>query len=103
MNALLKAMYDSFYEPLPTEREKAEVQDCHQKLIEVLDKPERKLVLRIIDAKDHIAEDLSIDSFMAGFRLAWQLSSELNSYNESRPLPTTAAGMGAFVMPEMSD
>ncbi len=43
------------------------------------------------------------DSFMAGFRLAWQLSSELNSYNESRPLPTTAAGMGAFVMSEASD
>ncbi len=103
MNELLKALYDSFYEPLPPERENAEVQDCHQKLIEVLDKPERKLVLQIIDAKDHIAEDLSIDSFMAGFRLAWQLSSELNNYNELRPLPTTTAGMGAFVMSEASD
>lgn len=53
--------------------------------IQRLNKPERKLILRIIDAKDHIAEERSIDSFICGFELAWKLSSELNSYNETRP------------------
>ena len=50
-------------------------------LSEVLGKPERRLVLQIIDAKDRIAEDTSIDSFIAGFELAWKLSMELNYYD----------------------
>ena len=85
MNELLKALYDSFYEKLPATQLKAEVECCHQELIEKLSKPERKLVLQIIDCKDQIAEDLSIDSFIAGFRLAMRLSQELNMYDEGRP------------------
>ena len=80
MNELLKALYDHFYEP-PSETElKREIEDCHQQLIAVLDKPERRLVLQIIDDKDQIAEDGSINSFIAGFRLAWRLVDELNIY-----------------------
>lgn len=85
MNELLKALYDNFYEKLPAASIKAEVEECHQVLIERLDKSERRLVLQIIDCKDQIAEDLSIDSFIAGFRLAWRLSQELNMYDEGRP------------------
>ena len=57
MNEQLKALYDCFYEPLPAVRLKHEIEGCHQALIAVLDKPERRLVLQIIDAKDQIAED----------------------------------------------
>ena len=64
MNELLKALYDSFYEKLPATQLKAEIERSHQELIEKLEKPERKLVLQIIDCKDQIAEDLSIDSFI---------------------------------------
>lgn len=55
MNELLKALYDSFYAPLPTEKLKSEIEACHQALIERLEKPERKLVLKIIDSQDQIA------------------------------------------------
>ena len=89
MNELLKALYDSFYEKLPATQLKAEIEQCHQELIEKLDKPERKLVLQIIDCKDQIAEDLSIDSFIAGFRLAWKLSQELNMYDRKHPTSTS--------------
>ena len=61
----------------------------HQELIEKLEKPERKLVLQIIDCKDQIAEDLSIDSFIAGFRMAMRLSQELNIYEKGHPLSTS--------------
>ena len=88
MNKLLKALYDSFYEKLPATQIKAEIDRCHQELIEKLEKPERKLVLQIIDCKDQIAEDLSIDSFIAGFRLAWKLSQELNIYEQEHPVST---------------
>ena len=50
-NELLKGLYDCFYAP-----------------------PERKLVLRIIDAQDSITEQTSLDSFIAGFELAWRIS-----------------------------
>lgn len=100
MNEQLKALYDCFYEPLPAERLKQEIEDCHQKLIEVLSRSERRLVLQIIDAKDQIAEERSIDSFIAGFRLAWRLSNELNIYEKTRPMLAPregAAGMDAFI------
>lgn len=35
--------------------------------------------------KPTFAEDLSIDSFIAGFRLAMRLRQELNMYDEGRP------------------
>ena len=85
MNELMKALYDSFYERLPATQLKDEIERCHQELIERLEKPERKLVLQIIDCKDQISEDLSIDSFIAGFRLAMRLSQELTMYDEGRP------------------
>ena len=83
MNELLKALYDNFYEELPAPQLKGEVERCHQELIETLDKPERKLVLQIIDCKDQIAEDPSIDSFIAGFSLAWRLANELNHHEKT--------------------
>ena len=89
MNEMLKALYDSFYEKLPATQLKAEVERCHQELIEKLDKPERKLVLQIIDCKDQIAEDLSIDSFIAGFNLSMRLSQELNIYEKEHPISTS--------------
>lgn len=81
---LLKALYDCFYTPPELTPPKQEVEECHQALIEVLGKPERRLVLQIIDTKDRIAGDMSIDSFISGFELAWQLSAELNHYENER-------------------
>ena len=89
MNELMKALYDSFYERLPATQLKDEIERCHQELIEKLEKPERRLVLQIIDCKDQIAENLSIDSFIAGFRLAWKLSQELNMYDREHPTSTS--------------
>ena len=87
MNELLKALYDNFYEPLPETELKKEIEDCHRQLIEALDKPERRLVLQIIDDKDQIAENRAIDSFIAGFRLAWQLANEIANYQKSNFIP----------------
>ena len=89
MNELLKAFYDNFYEKLPAAEIKAEIEECHQVLIDRLEKPERRLVLHIIDCKDQIAEDLSIDSFIAGFRLAMRMSQELNIYAKEHPISTS--------------
>ncbi|MGI5935332.1 MAG: DUF6809 family protein [Oscillospiraceae bacterium] len=84
MDEILKALYDSFYAPPEMMELKQEADDNHRILIERLEKPERKLVLRIIDAKDSIAGQLSLDSFICGFKLAWKLTNELNHYNDNR-------------------
>lgn len=93
---LLKDLYDCFYTPPELPAQKQEIEECHQALSGMLGKPERRLVLQIIDAKDRIAEDTSIDSFIAGFELAWKLSMELNHYEDERSVSCrTAMGLGA--------
>ena len=74
MKTRLKDLYNCFYTPPEFSEQKQEVEECHQALIQVLEKPERRLVLRIIDAQ----------SFISGFELAWQLSMELNQYENER-------------------
>lgn len=66
-NKLLKELYDHFYVRPELDEQENEVEECHKALIAALEKPERKLVLRIIDAQDSIREQTSLDSFIAGF------------------------------------
>ena len=93
---LLKDLYDCFCTPPELQAQKQEIDECHQALSKVLGKLERRLVLQIIDAKDRIAEDTSIDSFITGFELAWKLSMELNHYENERSVARrTAMGLDA--------
>lgn len=86
MNDALKQLYNRFYTPLPMTEAEQEIDDCHKQLIERLEKPERKLVLRIIDTQNHIIEERSLDSFLCGFKLAWGLTNELHHFEENRHL-----------------
>ena len=81
MNELLKTIYDCLYTRADSPELVSEIEDCHRRLIERLDKPERKLVLHIIDNKARIAEELSIDSFICGFQVATKLAAELDYYH----------------------
>ena len=99
-NELLKGLYDCFYTPPELSEQKEEVTACHKALIEVLAKPERKLVLRIIDAQDSIIELTSLDSFIAGFELAWRLSIELQNDESERSFFWRARRTGARFVSE---
>ena len=81
MNELLKTLYWNLYTPYVNEESEQELDVCHKQLIEVLGKPERKLVLRIIDGKDRLADEIGLDSFIFGFKLATQLAHELKKYD----------------------
>ena len=96
MNETLKLLYDRFCISLPMVESEQEVENCHRQLIERLDKPERKLVLRIIDAQNLIIEQRSVDSFICGFRLVLEMTNELNHYMEERPEPEDDPGPGAL-------
>lgn len=81
MNDVLQAIYDHFYTFPRNVPEEKRIEANHQRLIRRLKKQERKLVLRIIDDKDMIANTVSLDSFIQGFKLAWMISNQLNSYS----------------------
>ena len=94
-NELLKGLYDCFYTPPELDEQENEVEKCHKALIEALAKPERKLVLRIIDAQNLIIEQTSLDSFIAGFELAWRLSIELQNDENERSFSYRTRRTGA--------
>lgn len=83
MNELLKSLYGNYYKELPLKQMKAEVNRCHKMLVEWLQKPERRLVLQIMDSQDAIADRLSMGGFFVGFHLAWKQNNELNIYGKS--------------------
>ena len=85
-NKLLRELYDYFYVRPELDEQENEVEECHKALIAALEKPERKLVLRIIDTQNHIIEERSLDSFLCGLRLAWELADEMHRFEENRHL-----------------
>ena len=84
MNDTLNQLYNRFYTPMSMAECEQEIEDCHRQLIERLEKPERKLVLQIMDAQNLITEERSLDSFLCGFKLAWELAYELNYFEIDR-------------------
>ena len=81
MENLLRALYWNLYKPFENQETEQELDDCHKQLIDVLGKPERKLVLRIIDGKDRLADEIGLDSFIFGFKLATEIAYELKRYD----------------------
>ena len=84
MDKILESLYDQFYEKPELTTLQVSVEANHNLLRERLGKPERKLVLRLIDDETAIANALSLDSFLCGFELAWKLTTELNHLEHER-------------------
>ena len=74
MNDYMKALIDQFYTPMPDR----ETEQLQHSLGEQLTVEQRKLLLRIIDAKNLYCENATLDSFIAGFRLAADIAKELD-------------------------
>ena len=81
MENLLRTLYWNLYIQYKNQETERELDDCHKQLINALGKEERKLVLRIIDGKDRLADEIGLDSFVFGFKLATQLAHELKKYD----------------------
>ena len=101
MRNTLKLLYDRFYTPVPMAEAEQEIEVCHRQLIERLEKPERKLVLRIMDTQNLMAEERSMDSFLCGFHLALEMANELNYYKQDRQLCSPPSSRQKFRTPAM--
>jgi len=100
MDKILEALYDYFYEKPELTALQESVEANHNLLREQLNKPERKLVLRLIDDESAIANALSLDSFLCGFELAWKLTNELNHVERERSALTDEVERSAHFIPE---
>lgn len=100
MEKILESLYDQFYKKPELAALQASVEANHNLLRERLGKPERKLVLRIIDDESAIANAWSLDSFLCGFELAWKLTNELNHLERERPALTDEVERNAHFISE---
>lgn len=100
MQNLLDELYDRYNCFVPDAEVQKKIEACHQQLIRSLEKPERKLILQIIDSKDMISGLHVKESFACGFWLAWRLLSQLHHYQSDRPPEEFLKENGRFIMHE---
>ena len=62
-------------------KQRQEIETIRCKLSHTLDKQRRKQLLQLVDAESQLREDMVLDSFITGFRLACGISSELGKNN----------------------
>ena len=100
MQTPLDELYDQYNRFTHDAEIQKEIEAYHQRLISSLEKPQRKLVLRIIDNKDLICGIRAKESFACGFWLAWRLLSHLHTYDNDRSLEEALKESGRFAMRE---
>ena len=79
MNDYLRALHQRFFQEPECADVWEEIEALRQELRETLQKPERRKLLRLVDAQNLLREETSLASFMAGFKLAWGLAQELEA------------------------
>lgn len=79
MNDYMRALHQRFFQrPLCAEQQR-EIQLARLELRNRLDKPERRTLLRLLDAEALMREKISLASFTAGFKLAAGIARELET------------------------
>lgn len=74
-------LYHEFFTPLELTELKSSVEGNHKILIDRLSKDDRKTLLRIIDALEMICNYQTKASFIQGFKLGFELTTELQTYD----------------------
>ena len=78
MRDYMKALQRRFESPSgQTERLEKAVNKTHRQLANRLKKPEKKLLLHLVDLEAALRDEACLDSFMSGYRLAHGIHQEL--------------------------
>lgn len=79
MNDYMKALHQRFFrKPNVTQLEK-EIETARQEVRDCLDKAQRRRLMDLVDGQALLREAISLASFTAGFKLAWEITKELES------------------------
>jgi hypothetical protein len=77
----MQALKEKFFSDAAYAEQREEIEAIRCKLSHNLDKQQRKQLLQLVDAESQLREDMILDSFIAGFRLACGIGSELGKDN----------------------
>ena len=73
----MQALKARFSPESPCAEQQAEVVRLHRKLEKRLNRKQRRELLELVDAEARLQDDISLSSFIAGFRLACGIAHEL--------------------------
>ena len=75
----MRALEDRFTPAAKDVERRQELEKMSQAVSTLLDKQGRKKLLRLVDAHTMVQEEMALNSFIAGFRLAWGIAMELSA------------------------
>lgn len=79
MNDYMTALHQRFFrKPNLTELEH-EIETARQEVRDCLDKAQRRRLMDLVDGQALLREAISLASFTAGFKLAWEITKELEA------------------------
>lgn len=73
----MRALEDRF-NSRPSYEQRQQLEAKRQEVSALLDKAGRKKLLQLVDAHTLAKEEMALTSFIAGFRLAWGIATELS-------------------------
>ena len=79
MYEYLQALHQRFFRELEHNDLHEEINTLRQKLEGNMNPSQRKLLLRLLDVQDYLKNDVSLESFAAGFKLAAGIAKELEA------------------------
>ena len=77
----MQALQEKFFSDDLYAKQRQEIETIRCKLSHTLDKQRRKQLLQLVDAESQLRDDMILGSFIAGFRLACGIGSELGKDN----------------------
>ena len=77
----MQALQEKFFSDDLYAKQRQEIETIRCKLSHTLDKQRRKQLLQLVDAESQLSDDMVLDSFIAGFRLACGIGNELGKNN----------------------
>ncbi len=77
----MQALQEKFFSNDAYAERRQEIETIRCKLSHTLDKQRRKQLLQLVDAESQLRDDMVLDSFIAGFRLACGIGGELGKGN----------------------
>ena len=79
MNDYMRALHQRFFQEPAYTDVREEIELLRRELREHLDRQNREKLLKLVDLGIELREEISLASFMAGFKLAWGLAQELEA------------------------
>ena len=79
MNDYIRALHQRFFQEPDVSELEEDIENTRQEVRNCLDKMQRRRLMHLVDSQNLLREETSLASFMAGFKLAWGLSKELEA------------------------